>query len=372
MSADVVVIGAGLVGSAIAYGLAGRGAKVLVLDGEDRDFRAANANGGLVWLHGKGIGLPAYYELSRTSVELFRGLSDELADSTGFDLQLEQNGGLWLFLSDEQMEQRRAFLTRLDQETGRNEPEWKMIDRAAVSELLPNVELGREVVGASYGLRDGQVNSLRLLHALQAGIVHRGGELRGKTTVGLVRREGNGFRINFGSEQVSAAKVVIAAGLGSKDLARQVGLDIPIRPERGQMLITERLERFLPIPVMGVTQTSQGTTWIGTTNEDVGFDNSTTVSASASLGAMAIQLIPAMSEVKLVRQWAGLRIMTPDGYPVYAQSESHPGAFVAVCHSGVTLAAAHAGPLADSIFAGRLTSFFDPFHQRRFDVPKAA
>jgi glycine/D-amino acid oxidase-like deaminating enzyme len=138
------------------------------------------------------------------------------------------------------------------------------------------------------------------------------------------------------------------------------------------MLITERLEPFLPLPLHGESQTRQGTVSIGTTNEEVGFDASTTSEAGAALSAMVIRWMPALSEVKLVRQWAGLRILTPDGFSVYAESQSHPGAFVAVCHSGVTLAAAHAALLADAIATGRLPPSLDDFHHRRFDVPKAA
>ena len=68
MKAEVIVIGGGMVGSAIAYGLASQGTEVLVLDGDDRDPRASTANFGLVWLHGKGIDMPAYHMLSRDSV----------------------------------------------------------------------------------------------------------------------------------------------------------------------------------------------------------------------------------------------------------------------------------------------------------------
>ncbi len=138
------------------------------------------------------------------------------------------------------------------------------------------------------------------------------------------------------------------------------------------MLITERLEPFLPLPLLGVSQTRQGTVSIGTTNEEAGFDASTTGAAAAAMSANALRWIPALSEATVVRQWAALRILTPDGFPVYAESQSHPGAFVAVCHSGVTLAAVHAALLADAIAAGRLPLSLDVFHQRRFDVPKTA
>jgi len=69
-----------------------------------------------------------------------------------------------------------------------------------------------------------------------------------------------------------------------------------------------------------------------------------------------------------VRAWAGIRPMTPDGFPMYAQSPVYPGAFVATCHSGVTLCAAHAGPLAEAIVAGILPPYLRDLHPDRFDA----
>jgi glycine/D-amino acid oxidase-like deaminating enzyme len=111
---------------------------------------------------------------------------------------------------------------------------------------------------------------------------------------------------------------------------------------------------------------------IGTTHEETGFDVSTTVEAAAELSRRTLRLVPALCDVTLVRQWAGLRILTPDSCPIYAQSQTHPGAFVALCHSGVTLAALHATVLAEAIAAGQLPTSLEAFHQRRFDVSKAA
>jgi glycine/D-amino acid oxidase-like deaminating enzyme len=373
LTADIVVIGAGTVGAAIAYGLAGRNVRVLVLDGGDGDFRAANANFGLVWLQGKGMDMPAYQQLTRGSVDLWPDFSAELTDTTAIDLQYERNGGLSFCLSEAEFENRRAELLRLHSQLGSAEPDWEMLDRGALMKLLPKAQPGPEVAGASFGRSDGHANPLRLLAALHAGILRRGGQLSGGSTVHSVQTDGRGgFTIDFGPQRASAARVVIAAGLGSKALAAQVGLDIPIRPQRGQILVTERLEQFLPLPMSAVRQTREGTVMIGATQEEAGFDTSTTSGAAAALSANAIRCIPSLSEATLVRQWAALRIMTPDGYPIYVESESQPGAFVALCHSGVTLAAAHAALLADAILAGRLPPSLDVFHQRRFDVPKAA
>ncbi|MEG3162376.1 FAD-dependent oxidoreductase [Sphingomonas sp. LB2R24] len=371
MDPEVVVIGAGTVGAAIGYGLASRGVRTLVLDGDDGDFRAANANFGLVWLQGKGMDMPAYQRLTRSSVDDWDAFGEELADVTGIGLQYENSGGLMICLGEEEFEQRKAMLWRLHNQIG-GEPDFEMLDRASLARLLPKVELGPEVTGAGFGRRDGHTNPLRLLAALHAGILRKGGSLRGGCRVQKIQADGAGFSLDTGSERIRTSRIVIAAGLGTKELAAQVGLAVPVRPQRGQILVTERVEPFLPLPMSGLRQTREGTVMIGATQDESGFDNSTTTEAATVLSSRAVRRIPALAEARLVRQWAGLRILTPDGHPIYAESQTHPGAFVAICHSGVTLAAAHASTLADAIVAGALPSSLEDFHHRRFDVPQAA
>jgi glycine/D-amino acid oxidase-like deaminating enzyme len=81
---------------------------------------------------------------------------------------------------------------------------------------------------------------------------------------------------------------------------------------------------------------------------------------------------PWLRELQIVRAWAALRVMPPDGLPIYDQSERLPGAFTANCHSGVTLAAAHADILAPMIAEGALDPALDLFSAKRFGVPAAA
>jgi glycine/D-amino acid oxidase-like deaminating enzyme len=370
--ADVAVVGGGLVGSAIAYGLAGQNLSVVLIDGGDRDFRASGANGGLVWVQGKGLGMPAYQQITRSSGDLWPSFCEELTDGAPTDIHYIRNGGVNLCLGETEFQERRAKMTRLQEQLGGAEPDWEMLDRTELQKLLPKVRLGSEVSGGSLGRTDGHVNPLLLLAALHAGFLRRGGKIRAGYSVRSVQRDGNGFDLDLGSENVPAGRIVIAAGLGTKALAAQVGLDLPIRPQRGQMLVTERLAPSLPLPLDRVRQTFDGTIMIGTTNEEVSFDNATTAQAAIAMSVKAMRCLPGLRDVKLVRQWAGLRIMTPDGYPIYAQSERCPGAFVATCHSGVTLAGLHAGPVAAAIAAGELPPSLQIFNERRFDVPKAA
>jgi glycine/D-amino acid oxidase-like deaminating enzyme len=373
MYPDVAVIGGGVVGATIAYGLARRNVRVWMIDGADRDLRAANANFGLIWLQGKGMNMPAYQMHTRDSVALWPDFSAELADLTGADVQYERNGGLQICLGEADFEHRRDTLLRLHNQLGGLAADWEMVDREALGKLLPRVGLGAEVSGASYGRSDGHVNPLRLLAALHAGLVRRGGEIRGGVQVESIQAHPRGgFELELSCGRMWAGRVVIAAGHGSKALAEQVGIHLPVRPQRGQILVTERTEPFLPLPTSGLRQTREGTVMIGATHDEVGFDTSTTTDAAAALSAKAIRRIPTLGGLKLIRQWAGLRILTPDRHPIYSESKSHPGAFVAVCHSGVTLAAVHEARLAEAIASGGLPPSFDAFHQRRFDVPQAA
>src|ERR1700678_3490505 len=169
LTADILVIGAGMVGAAIAYGLASRNLRVLVFDGGDSDFRAASANFGLVWLQGKGMGMPAYQQLTRDSVDLWPNFSTELTDTTAIDLQYERNGGLEICMGEAEFEKRRATLLRLHSQLGSAEPDWEMLDRGALTKLLPKAQPGPDVVGAGFGRRDGHANPLRLPAALHAG-----------------------------------------------------------------------------------------------------------------------------------------------------------------------------------------------------------
>ncbi|TPK95329.1 MULTISPECIES: FAD-dependent oxidoreductase [unclassified Mesorhizobium] len=372
MKADVIVIGGGTVGAAIAYGLAQRQQHVIVLDGDDRDHRAARANFGLVWVQGKGTNMPEYQLWSRRSCERWADFSKGLLDITGQDLHLEQKGGLVFCLGDAEFEARRTTLQKLHNQLGGEPADCEMIDRSELERIMPGVAFGSEVYGASLGHRDGHANPLRLLSALHAGIQRLGGTIVSATLVEKIQSNSSGFTLGAGLENYVAPRIVIAAGLGSQKLGALVGLDVPLRPQRGQILVTERFVPILPLPCSGLRQTREGTVMIGATQEDVGLDAATTAVAAAKLSTRALRIIPALATATLVRQWAGLRVLTPDGCPVYAQSESHPGAFVALCHSGVTLAAVHAETIAQAVIDGSLPSSLDVFHQRRFDVPEAA
>ncbi len=369
---DLIVIGGGLVGGAIAWGAARQGASVALLDEGDIAFRAARGNFGLVWVQSKGAGMPPYAHWTRRSSELWPALAETLMQSTGIDTGLRQPGGFMFCLSENELEKRAAIVNRMHNESG--DIGTRMMDRNEVRAMVPG--LGDRVVGGSFCPIDGHASPLYLLRALHADATSNGVSYHPGAKVDRIEAAPNDFTIRSGAERFTAPRVVIAAGLGSRELAPMVGLSMPVSPLQGQIIVTERLPRFLEYVTHVVRQTEEGTVMLGDSQEDVGFDIATKVSTLTHIAARNIQVFPALQDVNIVRTWAALRVMSPDGFPIYEQSERFPGAFAATCHSGVTLAGAHALALAPAIMAGELPANLAAFHASRFenlsdDAPRA-
>lgn len=367
---DVVVVGGGIVGSSIAFGLMGRGLRVAVLDEGDRALRAARTNFGLVWVQSKGDGMPAYMHWTRRSADEWPAFARRLETLTGVSPELRQDGGLVYCLGEADFEARRRKVAELRAQADVFGTE--MLERPALQRLMPGVRFGESVTGASFCPHDGHCNPLQLLRALHAALKREGAHYRPDAPASAIAHRGNRFVLDTPQGTIEAGQVVLAAGHGIPALAGPIGLPAPIRAERGQILVTERFRPFLRLPGSGIRQTADGTLLIGSSKENTGFDDSTTVAVGGRMAARAIRILPELAGARLNRTWGGIRVLTPDHHPVYAESERCPGAFVAICHSGVTLAAAHATEFAAAIAQGRLGESFHAFHPRRFDVPKAA
>lgn len=367
---DVVVVGGGIVGAAVGHGLVERGQRVAVLDEGDRAVRAARTNFGLVWVQSKGRGMPVYMRWTRRAADLWPDFAKRLKATTGVDTEYRKPGGLTYCLGEAEFERRRAEVAALRAQADVYDTE--MIDRARLVRMLPDARLGASVVGASYCPHDGHVNPLLVLRALHGAMQAAGGRYVPEAAAQCVQYRERRFVVETSEGTCEAGKVVLAAGHGTPALAAAIGLPSPICAQRGQILVTERLRRFLPIPGSGVRQTEDGTVLIGSSKEDTGFDDGTTVAVGGRMARRAIHIFPELAKARLQRTWGGIRVLTPDNHPVYVQSESCPGAFVALCHSGVTLASIHAADFAAAVVAGRLPESMADFHARRFDVQKAA
>ncbi|HED12790.1 MAG TPA: FAD-binding oxidoreductase [Gammaproteobacteria bacterium] len=367
---DAVVIGGGLVGAALSFGLTGHGLTVAMLDEGDTALRASRGNFGLVWVQGKGLGRPEYARWSRRSAGNWSDFATELTDLTDIDIGFSRPGGLLVALTENELAGYVEMLEALRSEAGNDGYEFELLDHRALSELLPGI--GAMIPGATYCPYDGHANPLHLLHALHAGFIARGGRYYAEYAAKGIEAHNGGFRIHTETRVFEGARVVIAAGLGSATLGTTIGLTIPVVPLQGQLMVTERSAPRFELPTNLVRQTNEGSFLLGYSQEDLGFDTDTDAPTLRDIAWRCIRAFPFLADLRVVRAWGALRIMTPDGFPVYAQSASHPGAFAVTCHSGVTLAANHALDVSKWIAAGSIPDAYGCFGLERFDVSPAA
>ncbi len=366
--AEVLIIGGGLVGSAVAFGIAERGARVIVLDEGDRAFRAARGNAGLVWYQGKGQGMRRYREWTLEATRAWPEFAEKLKELTGIDVSYRKPGGLTFCISEAEYESRRDLIDKIRREAAPDDYDCRMLDRTAVQELLPGMKLGDTVVGASYCVHDGHVNPLALLRALHAGVRGFGGSYYPGHSVFDIRQRANQFEVQTFGGSFAASKLVIAAGNGTERLAHMVGMHIPVRPEKGEILVTERTRPCLPLPCNRIRQTAEGSFLLGASQEDAGFDVQTNTRVIQNISDRARRVFPVLGKLRIIRSWAALRVMTPDKMPIYEASESSPEVFAIALHSGVTLASLHVTKLANWIMDGHEPAEFQSFRCRRFNV----
>lgn len=334
---EVGIIGGGIVGTSIAFGELLRGKSVIVLDGDKDDNKASFANFGLVWSQGKGANMPAYQTLTKTSTEMWPDFVKQLEEISGIVIQYEHSGGLVYCAGDEEYEVRQKLLIKLQKELG-CERDWEMVGREETQKRCGSMTLGPKIVGASYSYRDGAVNPLLLSRALKIAIVKLGGKIMQQNPVqSLVEKLGS-WKISTSTETIHVNSVVVAAGLGTKKIVEKLGVSLPITADKGQIIVSERLPISVLLPGSGMRQTQDGSFIIGATQEG-NKDRRSTIAAGVKLTRRAVTVFPALENVKIVRQWVGHRIVSPDTYPIYLQPFDN--LTIAVCHSGITIAAFH-------------------------------
>lgn len=370
MKPEYVVIGGGVVGCAVAYGLLKAGHHVTVLDGGDSAHRASRGNFGLVWLSCKGLDAPHYAAWTRRSVGMWRELADELEQISGESINLVQEGGYDFHFSEAEMKARVAQYEYLRKVLGSDHP-YEVWDQARLKREEP--QIGPDVVGAIFGTEDGHVNPLKLLKAYTKAIKALGGEIITQVNVERIQQQADGrFTVELREgKTITSDKIVLAAGLGAAELGPQIGLKAPVKPQKGQVLITEKLPTMINRPSGIIRQVDEGGIQIGDSKEDAGLDDQETMAVTAAIAERAIAVYPFLAQTRLIRSWGALRIISPDGLPIYQQSSSHPGAYMVSCHSGITLAAAHSYLLPHWLENDDNSPDLELFSEDRFELSEA-
>jgi hydrogen cyanide synthase HcnC len=390
--ADVVVVGGGVIGCAVAYYAARRGLRVALVD-QPKPGRATSASAGGLWPLGESAGLgcgvifykamvasgaaqagqgpeqlpKSFLDFAIRSNAMFPRLAEELREAAGMDIELEATSLLYLMYDEGD----QAFARSLWQgwPGRRSLLEWLTPEAAAAAEPA----LTRELQGALRFHGDDQVNPYKTADALRAGARRHGARLLSHTEVtGIEVERGRVVAVRTASERLPTGMVVNAAGAWAGQVARMVDVDVPVRPVRGQIVCTATLPPLLAACVSTtdcyLAQKHHGEVIIGSTTEDVGFDPGVTPAAIQTLCEGAVRAVPALADVDVKRVWSGLRPGSPDELPILGPVEGLAGYLNACGHfrTGVLTAPLTGLVLAETMMGERPSYAIEPFLLSRF------
>ncbi len=335
---DVLVVGGGVIGCAIAFELAKAKLAVALVERGSPGSEASSAGAGMLAPQAESSAPSPLLTLGLQSKTLYADLALELRERTGLDIEYETGGNLHCFL-DEGDEAAARAAHAWQREAGLKA---ELLDRADTLALEP--DLSPEIRGALFLPEDHWVNNPRLVTALaNAADLERVTWIRGEATA--VLRTGDRLTgVRVGDEEVGAATVVLAAGAWSGQLAATAGLHLPVRPVRGQIVSLEgtprRYRHLLHRKDHYLVPRVSGEILVGASMEWVGFAKQVTAAEIRGLLDSAIRLVPALGRAPIKATWAGFRPWAPDNLPVIGPWPGVEGLVVATAHfrNGILLA----------------------------------
>ena len=366
-SADVVIVGGGIVGMATAYYLAKSGVPSIVLERDAIGSHASGfAYGGLSPLTGAGIPGPLA-EIAHDGMRLHRELAPALGEETGIDVDFRLRSSLALAFTAADVRRLRAALPWQQQQPG-YAVRW--LDRAEALDVEPRVS--DETLGAALIEGGGAVEPYRLVLALTRAAEGRGVVVRHGRAIGVRSNGGRITGVVLEREVLSCAAAVIAMGPWSAAASEWIGLPIDVRPLKGQIL---RLQAPGPPVECSVgwghnyaTSKPDGLLWAGTTEEEAGFDEESTPAARDDIGAALLRMLPAMADAQVAQQTACLRPVTSDGLPVLGGVPGLDGVYVATggARKGILYGPAMGHAIADLVLGRAMRIALDAFAPGRF------
>ena len=358
--ADIVVVGAGILGLLTARELARGGLSVMLVERSFPGREASRASAGILSPLYPWRAPAPMQALAHWSQQYYPVLADDLRRETGIDPELV-NSGMLIFDHDEQQVAQawaRYSARPLDYLEGR---------QVAICE--PGLA-GAESRSAVYLPTVAHIHSSRLLKALTEHVYSLGVPIQNELPVeGLQERNGAITGLRTPDGLIEAERVVIAAGAWSGQLLESEGLSgYGIRPLRGQIIQFDGppglLTRILLDGAKYIVSRRNGNLVVGSTVEDAGFDDGTTADACEMLKEHAARLMPALANLPVQRQWAGLRPGLDADCPLIGEHPEMRGLYLNTGHSrhGLTTAPASARLLAD-LLLGR-SPILDPGEYR--------
>jgi sarcosine oxidase subunit beta len=368
---EIAIIGGGVMGLSIAYQLAKRGlTDVVVLE---RGYLAQGASG----RNGGGVRMQWSTELNirlmQESIDICRRFAQEI----GVNVWLRQGG--YLFLG--KTPQERARMERNVELQNRCGVPTRMLSPSEARDIVPELNV-KDILCATYNPKDGVLFPWPFLWGYAHQALDRGVEVHLYTTVEAIEPDRFGFTLRTSKGPVKAKRVINAAGAWSPAIARMVGVELPNRPHRHEILSTEPLKPFLG-PMVSVlssglyfSQSMRGEIVTGVTvedHEDGSIKMGSTLKFLSTLSREICAVMPKLASVKILRQWAGPYDVSPDGKAILGEPPGLPGFFLAcgfVGH-GFMMAPVMGRLYAEWLTGGEKHEVFDAWRLSRFAEGKS-
>lgn len=336
---DTLIVGGGVIGVAIAYELAKAGLKPLVVEKNTLGSQSTGAGAGMLGAQVEMRQPGPLYDLGLASRALFPQWREELLEVGNIDIELQTSGIFRLATSEED---RQALLDR---------HRWQN-DLGQRAVWFEDEELRKElgdITGPTYGALylpdDHQVRNTQLLLGLAASAKRLGARFLEQTAVVSFLTEGDtvtGVQTLDGT--IHADRTILAAGAWSGLLARQLDIDLPIFPVKGQAFLLDTYAPPTPFTLFThgcyILPKRNGQIYVGATEEPAGFDRRPNLSALATLSNIAVKLMPTLGQMPFSHPLAGLRPGTADGIPFLGPVPGLKNLFLASGHfrNGVLMA----------------------------------
>jgi D-hydroxyproline dehydrogenase subunit beta len=376
-TADVVVVGAGAVGAACAYFLARAGLSVHVVERGAIASGTSSACEGNLLVSDKESGPELDLALYSRSI-----WCDELAEH-GRDWEFEAKGGLIVVASEQGAQTLSALATRQ-----RNAGiEVCNVEGADLPHYEPH--LSPSLAAGAFYPQDAQVQPMLLVAHLLRMARELGATVQTQTEVTGLQRVGDRVTgVETSSGPIAAGAVLNAAGPWAQHVARLAGVELPVLPRRGFVLVTEPLTQIVRHKVYGgeyvanvlssdaglqtspvIESTPSGTVLIGSSRERIGFDRSVSLPVLTSMARHAVALFPMLRTVKAMRSYLGFRPYCPDHLPVIGEDRRAPGLWQASGHegAGIGLSVGTAKLLTQALTGTPTDLDLSPFAPERFE-----
>jgi glycine oxidase len=364
---DLVVVGAGIIGCAVAYELARRGASVQIVDDRPAGMGATQASAGVLAPYIEAREGHPLLDLAERSLGLFDTFVARATTVSGVSVTYRRSGTFDVATEDHTLQQFEATAQMLE----RRGIAARLLDAKAARAEEPH--LSQDVVGGLLIPSHGFVAAGELTRALATAARRHGAQLIEQGRVRRISRAGADLVVDTDRGSLTGNGVVMAAGSWSGQIEIEgVETRVPVRPVRGQLLhlawIGPTLRRVTWSERCYLVPWDDGTLLVGATVEEAGFDERTTTAGVRDLIEAAAEIVPHAWTAGLVAARAGLRPATPDGLPVIGPSAALPNLMYATGHyrNGVLLSPLTAKLVADAMLENRFDPALEATSPQRF------